>query len=190
MVSINLLKDQQRSERQTRRRSTVELFVGALVLAVVVAGWGWAAVDGRRTVQRLEQALQDKRGRLASMTERRDRLATLQEQRDAMVSEYETLAAWTRDVDRPVRLLSVIGRVVGPLDVWLRRLQANGEKVTLSGVALSRQGILALAKDLEQTDMLGPVDVFEIQAHAAQPELFQFSMNVFEDSADHGRQPS
>ncbi len=186
MVSINLLKDQRRSERQTRRRPRVELFVGAFVLTAVFAGWGWVAVEGSQAMQRLEQEVQDKQSRLALMTKRQDLVLTLQEQRNAVVAEHEGLAALTRDRDRPVRLLSVISRVVDPLDVWLSRLQATDEKVTLSGVALSREGILTLAKNLENTDLLGPVTVFAIQPHVAQPELFRFSMNVFMDFADHG----
>ncbi len=186
MVGINLLKDQRQSEPQTRRRPRLELFVGALVLAAVFAGWGWVAVDGSQAIQRLEQEIQHKQSRLALLTEHQDLVLTLQAQRNAMVAEQETLAALTRGLDRPTRLLSVISRVVDPLDVWLRRLQATDEKVTLSGVALSHEGILKLAKNLENTDMLGPVNVFAIQPHMAQPALFRFSMNVLMDVADHG----
>ena len=186
MVGINLLKDQRRSEQQARRRPRLELFVGAFVLAAVFAGWGWVAVDGRQAIQRLEQEIRHKQSRLALMTQRQDLILTLQKQRNAMVAEHETLAALTRGVDRPMRLLSVISRVVDPLDVWLHRLQATDEKVTLSGVALSHEGILKLAKNLENTDMLGPVNVFSIHPHVAQPELFRFSMNVLMDFADHG----
>ncbi len=186
MVIINLLKNQRQSERQARRRPTSELFVGAFVLAIIFVGWGWVAVDGSQAIQRLEQEIQDKQARLALMAQRQDLVLTRQEQRNAIVTEHDTLEALTQDLERPTRLLSVISRVVGPLDVWLRQLQANEEKVTLSGVALSHESILKLAKDLENADMLGPVDVFEIQVHVAQPELFRFSMNVFMDSVDHG----
>ncbi len=186
MVNINLLNDQRRSARQDRRRSRSEWFVVIVVLTVVFTGWGWVVVGGNQAIQQLEQAIQDKQGRLALMTQRQDLVLTLQAQRDAMAAEHETLDALTRGRDRPVRLLSVISQVVDPLDVWLRQMQATDEKVTLSGVARAHEGIWELAKNLEHTDMLGPVDVFEIQTHAAQPELFRFSMNVFMDQLDHG----
>ncbi len=184
MVSINLLKE--RFERRTRRRPVAELCIGTFVLAAVVAGWGWMVVDGNRVIHHLERDIRQKQDRLALMTQQRDRMLTLRKQRDAVVAERETLAALTRDRDRPVRLLSVIGRVIDPLDVWLRRLQTTDEKVTLSGVARSREAVLELAKHLERTDMLGSVDVFAMSPQAASPEQFQFSMNVFLDVADHG----
>ncbi len=190
MVRINLLKDQQRSERRNRRRSKVELCVGVFGLAAVFTCWGWVVVDGSQAIQQLEQAIQDKQGRLGVMTQHQDRVLTLQEQRNTVLTEHATLEALTRDIDRPIRLLSVINRIVDPLDVWLRQLRASDEKVTLSGVALSRDGILQLAKELKKTDMLGAVNVFEIQAHSAQPDLFRFSMNISMDSVDHGTQPS
>lgn len=186
MVSINLLNDERRSARQDRRRSRSAVLVVVCVLAVVVTGWGWVAVGGSQTIERLEQEVQDKRGRLALMVQQQNLVLTLQEQRDAMAAEHETLDALTRGLDRPVRLLSMISQVVDPLDVWLRQLQATDEKVTLSGVARAHEGIWELAKNLEHTDMLGQVDVFEIRAHVSQPELFLFSMNVFMDDGDHG----
>ncbi len=186
MVSINLLKGQRHDKRRGHRRSVSELLVGIVVLISVFLVWGWMAVDGSQAVQRLERAIHDRQTHLAVMQQHQDRILVFQEQRNTLLAEHQHLKALTTERERPIRLLSVISQVVDPLDIWLRRLQAKGARITLSGVALSHAGILALARDLENTDMLGPVSVFEIQAHVTQPALFRFSMNVAMDSADHG----
>ena len=190
MVSINLLKGQRRDDPRARRRSKLELFAGICVLAGVWALWGWIAFDVRHGTQRLEQDLQAKQARVALLQKAHQEMLILEEQRQAMVSEWTRLKALTSDLAKPVHLLSVISRVVDPLDVWLLDLQAKDEKITLSGVARSLDDVLKLAKDFEKTDMLGRVDVVDAEPHVQQPDLFQFSMNLFMDSPDHGRQNS
>ncbi len=190
MVSINLLKGQQHYERQVRSRSKSELFVGVFVLAGVCAVWGWVVVDGNHAVQRLEQEIQEKQARVALLQKTHRQVLTLKERRQTIVTEHNKLKALTNELNRPIRLLSIISQVVDPLDVWLLHLQAKDEKIVLSGFARSLEDILILAKDFEKTDMLGPVNIFETQAHVGQSDLFQFSMNIFMDSTDHGRKNS
>jgi len=108
----------------------------------------------------------------------------LEERRRAMAAREERVNALTSALDSPIRLLSIISRVVDPLDVWLLHLQAKDEKVTLSGVARSLQDVLKLANDFEEG--LGPADVVDAGPHAQLPGLFQFSMNVWMDLRDHG----
>ena len=190
MVSINLLRGQQQYERQMRRRSKLQLFIGALVLAGVSVVWGWVVVDGNRAVQRLEQEVQAKQARVASLQTTHRQVLKLKERRQTLVAERDKLKTLTNELHGPVRLLSIISRIVDPLDVWLMHLQAENERVILSGFARSLDDVLKLAKDFEKTELLGPVDVFKVEPRAGQPDLFQFSMNVFMDSTDHGRRNS
>lgn len=190
MVSINLLKGQQQYERQVRRRSKSELFAGAFVLAGVCAVWGWVIVDGNQAVQRLEQELQEKQTRVAVLQKTHHQVLMLKERRQTIVTEQNKLKALTNELNRPIRLLSIISQVVDPLDVWLRRLQAKNEKIVMSGFARSLDDVLTLAKDFEKTEMLGPVDIFEVEPQEGQADLFQFSMNVFMDSTNHDRKNS
>ncbi len=190
MVGINLLKGQRREDRRARRRSTMELFAGIGVLAGVVALWGWVAVDVRHEAQRLERETHVKQARVASLRQTHRETAILEEQRQAMVVEWNRLEALTGDSAKPVHLLSMIGRVVDPLDVWLLHLQARDVRITVSGFARSLEDVLKLAKDFEKTDLLGRVDVVDAGPHARQPGLVQFSMNLFVDSTAHGRQHS
>ncbi len=190
MVSINLLKGQQRYARRVRGRSRSELFAGAVVLTGVCAVWGWVIVDGNRMVQWLEREIQEKQARVALLKKTHHQVLTLKERRQVIVTERNKLKALTNDLDKPIRLLSIISQVVDPLDVWLLHLQAKDEKIILTGFARSLEDILKLSKDFEKTDVLGPVNVFETQPHVGQSNLFQFSMNVFMDSTDHGRKDS
>ncbi len=190
MVSINLLKGQQPYECQVRRRSKSELFVGVVVLAGVCAFWGWMVVDGNHAVQRLEQEIQEKQARVALLQKTHHQVLALEERRQTIFTEHDNLKALTHELTRPIRLLSIVSQVVDPLDVWLLHLQAKDDKIILSGFARSLKEILTLAKDFEKTDMLGPVNVFETQAHVGQSDLFQFSMNIFMDSTDDGRKNS
>ena len=188
MVSINLLKGQRHDERQVRRRSKAELFVGVGVLASVCAFWGWVSIDVNHAMQRLEQEMQAKQARVVLLQKTHEEVLTLEKRRQAIVTERNRLKALTSEL--PIHLLSIIGRAVDPLDVWLLHLQAKDEKITLSGFARSLEDVLKLAKDFEKTEMLGPVDVVDAGPHVQQPDLFQFSMNVFMDSTDHGRKHS
>lgn len=190
MVSINLLKGQRHDDRRARRRSKLELFAGICVLAGVWALWGWVAADIRQGTERLEQELQAKQARVAVLQKAHQEVLILEEHRQAMVSEWTRLKALTSDLAKPVHLLSMISRVVDPLDVWLLDLQAKDEQITLSGFARSLDDVLKLAKDFEKTDVLGRVDVVDAEPLVQQPDLFQFSMNLFLDSADHVRQDS
>lgn len=190
MVSINLLKGQRRDDRRARRRSKLELFAGICVLAGVWALWGWVAIDFRHATQRLEQEMQAKQARVTLLQKTRQEMLSLEEQRQAMVSEWNRLQTLTSDLAKPIHLLSMISRVVDPLDVWLLHLQAEDVKITLSGFARSLEDVLKLAKDFEKTDMLGRVDVVVAESYVEQPDLFQFSMNLFMDSMEHGRQNS
>lgn len=190
MVSINLLKGQQHYEHRVRSRSKSELSAGVVVLAGVCAVWGWAIVNGNLAVQRLEQEIQEKQARVALLQKAHHKVLKLKERRQVIVTEHNKLKALTNDLAQPTRLLSIISQVVDPLDVWLLHLQAKDEKIILTGFARSLEDILKLSKDFEKTDMLGPVNVFETQAHVGQSNLFQFSMNVFMDSTDHVRKNS
>jgi len=190
MVSINLLKGQRRDERRVRRRSLLELFSGIGVLAGVCAFWGWAAIDVKHATQRLEQEMQAKQARVASLQQTHEEMVTLEEHRQAMISERNRLQALTSELVRPIHLLSIVSGVVNPLDVWLVHLQAKDDKITLSGFSRSLEDVLTLAKNFEKTDMLGRVDVVDAEPFVRQPDLFQFSMNLFPDSTDHGRKTS
>ena len=163
---------------------------GLCVLAGVWALWGWVAVDVRHTTQRLEQEMQAKQARVALLQKTNQAVLTLEKQQQAMISERNRLKALTSDLAKPIHLLSMISRVVAPLDVWLLHLQAKDVKITLSGIARSLEDVLKLAKEFEKTDMLGRVDVVDAEPHVQEPDLFQFSMNLFMDSTDHGRQNS
>ena len=190
MVSINLLKSQRYDDRRARRRSKLELFAGICVLAGVWALWGWVAVDVRYETQQLEQEMQAKQARVALLQKTHQEILGLEEHRQAMISERNRLQALTSDLTWSIHLLSMISRVVDPLDAWLLHLQAEDEKITLSGFARSLEDVLKLAKDFEKTDMLDRVDVVVTEPHVEQPDLFQFSMNLFMDSTEHGRQNS
>lgn len=184
MVSINLLKSQRYDEPPARKRAKRELFAGVCVIASVCAFWGWVAIDVTQATQRLEREIQAKQSRVALLQTARQEVLALEERRQAMTAREERINALKSELDSPIRLLSIISRVVDPLDVWLLHLQAKDEKVTLSGVALSLQDVLKLAKDFEKG--LGPVDVVGAGPHAQLPDLFQFSMNVWMDSRNHG----
>lgn len=187
MVSINLLRGQRDEDRLVRRRAKSELFAGLCVLASVCAFWGWVAVNVNQATQRLEREVQAKQARVASLQKTRQEVLALEERRQAMVAERERVKALTSELDSPIHLLSVISRVIDPLDVWLLHLQAKDEKVTLSGVARSLEDVLKLAKDFEKNERLGPVDVVDAGPHVQQPDLFHFSMNVLMEPQDYGR---
>lgn len=184
MVSINLLKGQRYDKPPARKHAKLELFAGVCVMAGVCVFWGWVAIDATQATQRLEREVQAKQSRVASLQATRQEVLALEERRRAMEAQEERVNALTSELDSPVRLLSIISRAVDPLDVWLLRLQAKDEKITLSGVARSLQDVLKLAKDFEKG--LGPVDVVGAGPHAQLPDLFQFSMNVWMDSPNHG----
>lgn len=184
MVSINLLKGQRYDEPLARKRAKLELFAGGCVMVGVCAFWGWVAIDVTETTQRLEGEMQAKQARVALLQTTRQEILALEEQRQAMAAREERVNALTSELDSPVRLLSIISKAVDPLDVWLLRLQAKDEKIALSGVARSLQDVSKLAKDFEKG--LGPVDVVGAGPHAQLPDLFQFSMNVWMDSSNHG----
>lgn len=184
MVSINLLRGQRSDERLARKRAKLELFAGGCVIVSVCAFWGWVASDVTQATQRLERETQAKQARVALLQTTRQEILALEERRRAMAARQERVNALTSALDSPIRLLSIISRVVDPLDVWLLHLQAKDEKVTLSGVARSLQDVLKLANDFEKG--LGPADVVDAGPHAQLPGLFQFSMNVWMDLPDHG----
>ena len=187
MVSINLLRGQRYDERLARKRAKLELFAGGCVIASVCAFWGWVAIDVTQATQRLERETQAKGARVALLQTTRQEVLVLEERRQVMAARQERIDALTSALDSPIHLLSIISRVVDPLDVWLLHLQAKDEKVTLSGIARSLQDVLKLAKEFTKHGRFGPVDVVDAGPHAQLPDLFQFSMNVWMDSPSHGR---
>ncbi|MCY4614484.1 MAG: hypothetical protein OXB94_12815 [Nitrospira sp.] len=184
MVSINLLKDRRYDDGRGRRRSKAELFAGGCVLASVCAFWGWGVIDVNDATQRLEQEMQEKQERVALLQNTHREVLTLEERRQAVLTEHDRLKTSTKQLAGPIHLLSMISRLVDPLDVWLLHLQADDEKITLSGFSHSLEDVVKLAKDFEK--MLGPVDVVDAGPHDRRPDLFQFSMNVLMDSTKHG----
>ena len=186
MVSINLLRVQRYDERPARKRAKLELFAGVCVIACVCTFWGWIAIDVSQAMHRLERETQAKRARVALLQTTRQEVLALEEQRQAMAARQERVNVLTSALDSPIHLLSIISKVVDPLDVWLLHLQAKDEKVTLSGVARSLQDVLKLAKEFEKHGRFGPVDLVDAGPHAQLPDLFQFSMNVWMDSPNHG----
>ncbi len=179
MVSINLLKGQQRDARLVRRRAVAELCTGIVALVGVCASWGWVAIDGNRAAQRFERDIRAKQERVALLERTHQQVLELEERLESLVAEDTTLKALMSESDAPLRLLSTISRVIDPLDVWLRHLQVKDATVTLIGFARSLEDVLTLARDFER---IGPVDVLEAEPDVNQPDLLQFSMNVFMDS--------
>ncbi len=184
MVSINLLRGQRDDDHRSRHRAKLEVLAGGCVIASVCGFWGWVAIDVTQATQRLERDMQAKQARVAVLQATRQEVLALEERRQAMTVRQEKVNALTSALDSPIRLLSIISREVDPLDVWLLHLRAKDEMVTLSGVARSLQDVLTLAKTFEKG--LGPVDVVNAGPHVQRPDLFQFSMNVWMDSPDHG----
>ena len=184
MITINLLKGPPTLDRPARRRAQSELVAGGVVVACTVAVWGWLVFDGNDAGQRLEQKVREKQSRLAVMEKTRDQVLALKAQRRTIAAEQKRLTTLTRDPNGPLRLLSVIGQVVDPLDVWLLRLQTNDQRVLLSGLALSQDAVVKLTENLEETKVIGSINTFETQADTVQPSRLRFSINA--DAVDHG----
>lgn len=184
MIAINLLKSPHVRDRPDRRRAKSEFVAGIVVLACTVAVWGWLVFDGNDAGRRLEQKVREKQSRLAVMEKTRDQVLALKEQRRTILAERTRLTTLTRDPNGPLRLLSVISRVVDPLDLWLLRLQTNDHRILLSGLALSHDAVVKLTENLEETKVIGSVSAFETQADTVQPSRLRFSIHA--DAVDHG----
>ena len=125
-VGVNLLPPALRAERD-RRQLKINIGLAAL-FAVLLYGVMWQSVAQR------EQAIETYQGRLDELKDEAKAVAALRDELDEAAAAASFLAEQKRARPTVVQLLSDLTERL-PDEVWLQRLQIQGDTVQISGQA-------------------------------------------------------
>ncbi len=149
MITINLLPEDQRSGPDQWRRN-MGLFLFLWFLMVVVLG-GIYLFQAKRLKELTTQSnqirseIQQYSQIQRSLTENENKLAAIH-QKIAIVNQFN------HDRARPVALLSEVANRVAEDAIWLTKLEASPEMLTLSGYSMDEHGVAAFMTVMEKYD--------------------------------------
>jgi type IV pilus assembly protein PilN len=179
MVKINLLP-----HREARRKERKKAFFAMLVLALVVGGVIVLAIGG---VLAAQIAIQNERNDIikaanAKLDKDIAKIATLKQEIEALKARQQAVEDLQGDRNQPVYLMDELVKQV-PDGIYLKSFKQNGQRVVLTGSALSNETVSELLRNLgNNSPWLERPDLVEIRSAATQGKdarkIFDFTVNV------------
>jgi Tfp pilus assembly protein PilN len=175
MIQINLLREATGRRRVwVPRKSRVEIWVGLLVAAAVVAvlGWHWHLSSAREAAVIHRAELQQESARLAAV---RAELLRYEAQR-AVLEERARIIENLRDSQKgPVQMMNaVIAAMPGDPRLWLTSLSQQDSTVTIEGHAFD---VPAIADFIANLGKYPPFQTVELAFWEDRQDSVAFGLN-------------
>lgn len=147
MISINLLPEDQRSGQDQWRRNMGILMFLWLLMATILGGTFFFQLKQLKALaaqsNQIQAEIQQFNQIQRSLTENESKLAAIR-QKIAIVNQFN------HDRARPVVLLSEVANRVIDDAIWLTKLEASPETLTLSGYSMDEHSVAAFMKVMEK----------------------------------------
>jgi type IV pilus assembly protein PilN len=154
MVKINLLPKEAQKRAGVIGQIVLISLLALLSILAFVGGWVYLnnVIDGlRKDIRRLEARQQELAPVLAQIEQFKAEQKELKDKREAILK-------LEKDQKLPVRVLDELYKTLDK-DVWLTALSKTGDKMSVSGLALSNPAISSYLRKLEESPFLKSVDL-------------------------------
>ena len=166
MIRINLLPAEKKPIRSTARQYLVLFAVSVLLTAVAIL-FIWTGQA--REIQRLQQRESALKAEAAKYAKYEKILKELKQQRETIEKKKEIIRGLERDRDKMARILALLSLWVPAEKVWFESLTVTGNKVEVSGIALSNESVAEFMRNLEQSPFVVRGSV--VLAHSKQTAM-------------------
>ena len=184
MIRVNLLGVPKTKRRRARAPVVVApgsgmvmvLFIGALVAVAAVQWWRYGALqeEGVRLDQQV-QTLEREKVELAQVQSQYETFSKRKELLQARINIIEQLKA---QQSGPVVLLNTVASAVSASDqLWLTNFQKTGDRITVTGIALSMRAVADLMTRLIASNNFTSVDLQET-AQGTTPQNTNFNFTI------------
>jgi type IV pilus assembly protein PilN len=154
------------------------LFIGVLAAVALVQWWRHSALqqEGIQLDQQV-QALEREKAELAQVQSQYETFSRRKELLQARINVIEQLKA---QQSGPTILLNTLASAVSASDqVWLTNLQKTGDRITVTGVALTMRAVADLMTRLIASNNFASVDLREtVQGSAQENNNFNFTIEA------------
>ena len=187
MIRVNLLPH--REEKRKSRRQQFYALAGLLtVLAGVIWFLGFTAINGYISAQQETNSYLEKE--ISVLQKQIDEISSLKEQTDALLARKQVIESLQGNRAETVTLFNDLLRRV-PDGVRLVSISQEGQRIDVSGEALSEARVSTLIRAFEDSPLLENATPIEIRAAAAGNgnALFTFQMTVMikRQTAEQGK---
>lgn len=174
MIKINLLPVRASKKKETMRQQVVILVVALVgLLAVGVAGWIYL----RSQITSLDREIASSQAELATLKTKIGAIDNLKKLQADVKKKLDVLNRLRKDKSGPASRLSALSESV-PEKVWVTKYTEHGEKVALSGGALSEDLIAVFMKSLQASGAFKNVELaVSEQAELSGVKYKRFDLN-------------
>lgn len=160
MIRINLLPHRE-EKRKTRQKQFAILAGLTSVLAGVLCGLLWFALDSQMTAQqaRNEFLLIE----TAKVEKQIEEIKRIREETAALLSKKQVVEGLQSDRSEPVYLMDQMLRQL-PEGLYLKSIKQAGTKVSVTGYAQSSARVSTFMRNIEASPFLGSPNLIEIKA--------------------------
>ncbi len=155
MVKINLLPKEDQKRTGALGQLVLFTFIGILSILAFIGGWIYLSnqIDGlKKDIRRLEARLEELKPKIAEIEKFKADKKDLEGKREAILK-------LEKDQKVPVRLLDEIYKTLEKEEVWLTAFNKAGDKLSISGVALSNPAISNYLRKLEESPYIKNVEL-------------------------------
>jgi Tfp pilus assembly protein PilN len=201
MIRINLLgKPKSKSKRSaastglefeaTGSPNSVNALAAIIVLAVTGAAIWWYQGQLTSEAARIKAQMNRAQQEAQKLAETKVRFQQRQAVRDEYEGRVKVIDSLRAAQTGPVDLMTMVSATVNKTDeVWLNSMSDAGDKVDVSGVALSTTGVANLMTNLMKTGYFKSVEIKETYQDEQQTKIqaFNFSLICEKQSASAGK---
>jgi Tfp pilus assembly protein PilN len=201
MIRINLLgKPKSKSKRSaaatglefeaTGSPNSVNALAAIIVLAITGAAIWWYQGQLTSEAARIKVQMNRAQQEAQKLAETKVRFQQRQAVRDEYEARVKVIDSLRAAQTGPVDLMTMVSATVNKTDeVWLNAMTDAGDKVDVSGVALSTTGVANLMTNLMKTGYFKSVEIKETYQDEQQTkiEAFNFSLICEKQSPNAGK---
>ena len=176
MITINLLPVREWRKRENVRRQ-FSIFILSLILLSAILFAAGAAIQGKVALQRQElKKLEAQKKKLEYVNKK---IAKVKAKEKEVEEKFKAIEKLQQGRTRTVRILDEIASSIPIERVWLSKLDLQGNRVSLSGVALDNHTVALFMQRLEASSLFKRVELksterIDYQGH----NLMQFALNI------------
>ena len=201
MIRINLLgKPKSKTKRSaaatglefeaTGSPNSVNALAAIIVLAVTGAAIWWYQGQLTSEAARIKAQMNRAQQEAQKLAETKARFQQRQAVRDEYEGRVKVIDSLRAAQTGPVDLMTMVSATVNKTDeVWLNAMTDAGDKVDVSGVALSTTGVATLMTNLMKTGYFKSVEIKETYQDEQQTKIqaFNFSLICEKQSVNAGK---
>jgi len=175
MIRINLLPYREMRRKAVIRRQIIGVVSSALIFFFIIGSLQLYMSLSIRNLEKEVKVAEEKLKTLVALTGDIDKFRKDKELMEKKIAIIENLEKNRKD---PIRILDELAQGLPAGQIWLVRLEKNGNTLKLEGVAISNPAIALFMKTLEESPAIESVDlVSSRQTSIADSKLMSFVLS-------------